>query len=116
MLIRSFLTRKSKMNSTQLNDLGYNYQHGVEKDEHKAFIYYQKSADMGHADGTYKVSYCYEDGIGVEKDEHKAFIYYQKSADMGYADGTYMVGYCYEYGIGVVNDENKAFIYLLKSA
>ncbi|RIB00225.1 hypothetical protein C2G38_2235094 [Gigaspora rosea] len=62
--------------------LGYNYQHGieVEKDEHKAFVYYQKSADIGNAKGIYQVGECYYYGTGVEKDEHKIFIYYQKSA------------------------------------
>ncbi|KAF0529897.1 calmodulin-dependent protein kinase [Gigaspora margarita] len=81
------------MNQTgpsELFSLGYNYQNGigVEKDEHKAFFYYQKSADMGDAQGTRGVGYCYQNGIGVEKDEHKAFIYYQKAAEMGHANGT----------------------------
>ncbi|RIB23823.1 kinase-like domain-containing protein [Gigaspora rosea] len=94
----------------------YYYGKWVEKDEHKAFIYYQKSAEMGNANATFKVGNCYSHGIGVEKDEHKAFIYYQKSAEMGDADGTFKVGYCYDYGIGVEKDEHKAFIYYQKSA
>ncbi|RIB08111.1 hypothetical protein C2G38_2147234 [Gigaspora rosea] len=31
----------------------------IEKDENKAFIYYQKSAEMGDASGTCGVGYCY---------------------------------------------------------
>ncbi|RIB04046.1 hypothetical protein C2G38_2048766 [Gigaspora rosea] len=48
----------------------YLYGKWVQKDEHKAFIYYQKSAEMGNARGTFNVGYCYRNGIGVEKDEH----------------------------------------------
>ncbi|RIB26852.1 hypothetical protein C2G38_2263229 [Gigaspora rosea] len=58
---------------------------GVEKDEHKAFIYYQKSAEMGYVNGIHDIGYCYLYGVGVEKDEHKAFFYFQKSAEMGNA-------------------------------
>ncbi|RIB04931.1 hypothetical protein C2G38_2119576, partial [Gigaspora rosea] len=60
------------------------YRHGkwVEKDEHKAFIYCQKSAEIGDVFGTYSLGICYL--LRNEKDEHKAFIYFQKSAEMGY--------------------------------
>ncbi|RIB02480.1 hypothetical protein C2G38_2227715 [Gigaspora rosea] len=107
-------------NSLDPYDLGYNYQHGIgvgycyrngigiENDDHKAFIYYQKSAEMGdvlgmqmgnidgifkvemwHLKGAYQIGYCYDKGIGVKKDEHKAFIYYQISAEIGEAIGAY---------------------------
>ncbi|RIB29345.1 hypothetical protein C2G38_2155598 [Gigaspora rosea] len=88
----------------------------VEKNEYKAFVCYQKSAEMGDDRGTYNVGHCYRYGIGVERDEHKAFIYYHKSAEMGYTGGTYMVGYCYLNGMGVEKDEYKSFIYYRKSA
>ncbi|RIB10893.1 kinase-like domain-containing protein [Gigaspora rosea] len=113
--------------------VGHCYQYGIgaEKDErkageyyckaatyefdiHKAFGYYQKSADMGYADGTYNVGYCYQYRIGVKMDEHKAFEYYQKSANMGNDSGMYQVGYCYENGIfGLkrqVQDKYKSWI------
>ncbi|RIB05640.1 hypothetical protein C2G38_2253693 [Gigaspora rosea] len=97
---------------------GYHHENrnGVEKDEHKTFIYHQKSAEMGDTSGMYYVGYCYQHGIGVEKDEHKAFIYYQKSAEMGNAIGMCNVGACYLDGIGVEKDEHKVFIYCQKSA
>ncbi|RIB23299.1 hypothetical protein C2G38_2171662 [Gigaspora rosea] len=55
----------------------------VEKDEHKAFMYYQKSAKMCNPKGLFHVGHCYQNGIGVVKDEYKAFIYYKKSAEIG---------------------------------
>ncbi|KAF0468085.1 NACHT domain-containing protein [Gigaspora margarita] len=86
-----------------------------EKDEYKAFVYYQKLADMNDVSGIYNVGYCYQNGIGVKKDEQKAFVYYQKSADMGDANGMCNVGYCYHHGIGVEKDEYKAFVYYQRS-
>ncbi|RIB00363.1 hypothetical protein C2G38_2151872 [Gigaspora rosea] len=59
----------------------YRFGKWIEKDDNKAFIYYQKSADIEYDEGIFGVGFCYEKGIGVEKDEHKAFSYYQKSAD-----------------------------------
>ncbi|RIB08216.1 hypothetical protein C2G38_367102 [Gigaspora rosea] len=111
-----------EMSTENVNDeiynVGYCYQNGVgvEKDEQKAFAYYQKSAEMGNASGTCSIGYCYRHGIGVEKDELKAFIYYQRSADMGDANGMCNVGYCYQNGIGIEKDEHMAFYYYLKSA
>ncbi|RIB06953.1 kinase-like domain-containing protein [Gigaspora rosea] len=57
---------------------------GVEKDENKAFIYYQKAAEMGDVSGINNVGFCYLYGIGIEKVENKAFIYFQKSVEMGF--------------------------------
>ncbi|RIB22464.1 hypothetical protein C2G38_2173942 [Gigaspora rosea] len=88
----------------------------VEKDERKAFNYYQKLAEMDDSYGIFSVELCYENGVGVEKDEHKAFIYYQKSAEMGDVNRIHNVGYCYLYGVGVEKDEHKAFFYFQKSA
>ncbi|RIB02116.1 hypothetical protein C2G38_914018 [Gigaspora rosea] len=88
--------------------LCYQYGFGVEKDDHKAFIYYQKSAEMGHFVGAYKLGNYYKYGIGIEKDEIKAFIYHRKSAEMGYIDGMSSVAECYRCGISVIRDLDKA--------
>src|SRR5260363_341218 len=93
----------NQINSTIQIILAHCYFYGkwIEKDEHKAFIYYQKVAEIGDAIGTCNVGYCYQKGIGVERNEYKAFIYYQKSAEIGCATGTYQVGYFYRNGIWV---------------
>ncbi|RIB26023.1 hypothetical protein C2G38_2164500 [Gigaspora rosea] len=59
----------------------------IEKDEKKAFTYYQKLADMNNSNGMYQVAYCYYLGIGIEIDKQKAFSYYLKSADAGNSMG-----------------------------
>ncbi|RIB18638.1 hypothetical protein C2G38_2309723 [Gigaspora rosea] len=50
--------------------------------EKKVFAQFEKSTNMGHAEGINCLGYCYEYGIGVEKNENKSFTYYQKSANM----------------------------------
>ncbi|RIB25656.1 kinase-like domain-containing protein [Gigaspora rosea] len=96
----------------------YRFGKWFEKDEYKAFIYYQKSAGMGSALGFFEVGVCYFYGIGVEKDDHKAFIYCQKSVEMGNPNGIALacLGFSYRYGIGVEKDEHKAFSYFQKAA
>ncbi|KAF0490600.1 calmodulin-dependent protein kinase [Gigaspora margarita] len=74
----------------------YRFGKWIEKNEHKAFIHYQKFAE-----GIYSIGVCYDIGINVKQDENKAFIYYQKAANMGHVCGIFNVGCSYEEGIGV---------------
>ncbi|RIB30994.1 hypothetical protein C2G38_2052203, partial [Gigaspora rosea] len=55
--------------SDEIFKLGTYYQDGigVEKDEYKAFNYFNRSAMKGHVEGTFNVGYCYRNGIGVDK-------------------------------------------------
>src|SRR6185312_3903200 len=96
--------------------LGYCYEYGigVEKDKNKAFIHYQKSAEMNHPNGMYQVGCYYYLGIGVEKDNHKAFMYYLKSAEAGDSMGIWKTAICYNYGIGVEESEDKFYEWIKK--
>ncbi|KAF0477718.1 calmodulin-dependent protein kinase [Gigaspora margarita] len=96
--------------------LGYCYEHGieVEKDEDKAFIHYQKSANMNNSNGIYQVGYCYHLGIGVETNRQEAFLHYQKSAEAGNSMGIFKTAICYFYGIGVEKDEAKFYEWIEK--
>ena len=60
--------------------IGICYQNGigVEKDEHKAFIYYQKSAEMDPASGISRVAECCRNGIGITRDLNKSKYWYQR--------------------------------------
>ncbi|KAF0543510.1 calmodulin-dependent protein kinase [Gigaspora margarita] len=96
--------------------LGYCYEYGigVEKDENKAFIHYQKSADMNNPNGMFQVGYCYYLGIGVEIDKLKAFNYYLKSAEAGNTMGIWKTAVCYKYGIGVEESGDKYNYWIAK--
>ena len=52
---------------------------GVEKDEEKAFEWYEKSAKQNFAPAQSNLAWMYSNGIGVEKDEEKASEWYEKS-------------------------------------
>ncbi|RIB13004.1 hypothetical protein C2G38_2199154 [Gigaspora rosea] len=86
---------------------------GVEKNVHKAFICYQKSADIGNANGTlnlliwvgntnkiFELGNCYQNEISIKKNK----------PDMGNANGIFELGNCYQNGIGVKKDEHIYFL------
>jgi TPR repeat protein len=102
----------------KLNNLGYCYQHGIEKkkDEFKAFEFYLKSAKGGNLSAQNNLGYCYQNGIGVTKNEKEAFEWYLKAANEGDLQAQYNLGICYQNGIGVNKDNKKAFEWYFKSA
>jgi ankyrin repeat protein/TPR repeat protein len=57
---------------------------GREKDDEKAFLYYQKAADGGDVDAQETLGVCYwyggELGLGLEADVEKAVAYWRKAA------------------------------------
>lgn len=67
------------------NKLGLFYENGIdiEKDEIKAFYWYQKAAENENKYAQYNLGLCYKNGIGIIKDEYKAFYWYQKAVENG---------------------------------
>jgi TPR repeat protein len=65
--------------------LGWNYANGIDvpKDEARAFNYYLKAAQQGHAGAQNNLGLYYEHGSGTLKDEAKAFEWFQKAAEQG---------------------------------
>ena len=57
----------------------YDNAFGVEHDEHKAFEYYQKSAEQGFPLGMFSLAEMYYGGQGCEKDDQKAVYWLQKA-------------------------------------
>lgn len=53
---------------------------GVSVDYSRAFSFYMKAAQMGHAHALCKVAMCYENGLGVKKDYRVAKRYYETAA------------------------------------
>lgn len=120
----------------------YANNNGVEKDEAKAFEWYEKSAAQGNAEAQIKVAICYDEGKGTSVDKEKAAVWYRKSAEHGNetakawiekyentidkllekeaethdAEIQYKIAACYANGDGVEKDETKAFKWYKKSA
>ncbi|GBC10027.1 hypothetical protein RclHR1_00930005 [Rhizophagus clarus] len=108
----------SKKYPSGINRLGYCYENGIgtDIDEQKAFLLYQKAAELGNSQGISKLGWCYESGFGIYVDEQKAFQLYQVAADLENAFGIINLGNCYENGIGTDTDTQKAFELYQKAA
>ena len=89
---------------------------GVEKDEEKAFEWYEKSAKQNFAPAQFRLAWMYFNGRGVEKDEEKAFEWCEKSAKQNFAPAQFRLAWMYFNGRGVEKDEEKAFEWCEKSA
>ncbi len=105
-------------NYHSIRNLGFCYENGtgVEKDVHKALVYYQQAAELGNTFAMFNLGLFYKKGTGVEKDIHKAIDYYRKAAESGHAGAMRKLGFCYEKGIGVEKDIHKAIDYYRKAA
>ena len=97
---------------------GYCYYggHGTKQDYEKAFYWYQKSAELGYADGQKNLGDCYYYGDGTKKDYEKAVYWYKKAAENGIGRAQYSLGRCYYYGQGVSKDEQKGIEWYKKAA
>ena len=65
-----------------LYQLGVYYSEGAEADLAKSVKYYQRAAELNHADAVLALSYIYDEGISVEQDEDKALFFLKKAAEL----------------------------------
>jgi TPR repeat protein len=91
--------------------VGYAYDRGegTRKNAKKAFEWYLKAAEQGHAYVQTNVGVAYDRGESVRKNAKKAFEWYLKAAEQGNEFGQYNVGYAYEYGEGVGKNKTRAY-------
>ena len=64
-----------------LFQLGVYYSEG--NDLAKSIKYYQRAAELNHADAALELSYIYDEGVIVEQDDDKALFFLKKSAELG---------------------------------
>ena len=74
---------------------------GVEKNEVKAFQYYEKASLHGSIEAIYRLGICYGSGEGVIKDEQKALSFFIEAANKGNRDAIKKMALLYRHGIGV---------------
>jgi uncharacterized protein len=80
---------------------------GVSKDEMRAFEWYLKAAEQGHASAQFNLGLMFDNGEGVAKDKTKAFEWLVKAADQGDADAQCYLGWMFANGNGVNQDYNE---------
>lgn len=81
---------------------------GIEQDDAKAVVWFQKAADQGDASAPYNLGIMYDHGRGVEKDDRQAAKWYRKAAEQGVAYAQYNLANMYANGRGVIQDDVKA--------
>lgn len=70
----------------------YYGRNGKAQDYEEAVNWYNKAAELGHAEALYSLGYCYEKGEGVDFDEGEAFEWYLKAAELGHLRSQTEVG------------------------
>lgn len=93
----------------------YRYGVGTEKNEKKAFSYYEKVAALGDVDGLVKVGRAYMNGIGVPEDYEKSLCFFEKAAEQDQPEAMILIAYQYENGKGVKIDYEKALEWLARA-
>ncbi|KAJ1938167.1 hypothetical protein FBU59_004528 [Linderina macrospora] len=66
--------------------------YGVERDDAKAFAYYQQASKAQHAEANYRTAVCYEVGVGTRRDAARAVQFYRKSAAQSNVPAMYKLG------------------------
>ena len=93
--------------------LGMMYKFGkhVEKNEKRAFEYFERSANKGYVSACYKVSQYYKEGVVTKQDDKKYFYWLNYAIDGGYdsEDAMIELARCYQKGTGCEADITKAF-------
>ena len=90
---------------------------GVEKDEGKAFKWFEKAARQGHVQAQYTLGLCYEEGRGVWPSHTSAEKWYKYAADQGHAGAQFKMGKWYDEGYSpVTQNKNTALKWYKKAA
>ena len=93
----------------------YRYGVGTEKNEKKAFSYYEKAAALGDVDGIVKVGRAWLNGIGVLTDYQKALYFFEKAAEQDNPEAMILTAYQYENGKGVDVNFEKSLEWLSRA-
>jgi len=84
----------------------------VPKDYPKAFKWYRKAADRGHAGAQNSVAEMYHSGKGVPRNDIEAAKWYRRAASQGIWLAQYNLGLMYRKGEGVSQDYVNAYVWL----
>jgi TPR repeat protein len=99
----------------ELGDLYFNGE-GVEQDFHKAFDYYFRAAELGHASAQYHLGRMYEEGKGAPVDSKKSMRFYLLAAEQNHPDAQHHLATLFREGNLIKQDLEKSFFWYEKSA
>lgn len=81
---------------------------GVEQNDAKAFMWFQRAANQGHAAAQYNLGASYAEGTGVAKSDVDAAKWFQRAANQGMVFAQLNLGLLYAAGNGVPQDNVEA--------
>jgi TPR repeat protein len=92
-------------------NMGLTHYNGIEKGDgkgytlitrgyEKAFEWFTKAAEQGHADAQNNLGLMYKAGLGVSHNDYVAFEWFTKAAEQGHADAQNSLGLFYRDGKG----------------
>lgn len=81
-----------------------------------AFIWFKKAAEQNHAQSSYWLGQCYQNGWGTEENDELAFECFKKSTEQKFEEAYYDLALCYLKGKGIVKSDELAFEWLTKSS
>lgn len=82
---------------------------GVERDNTRAFYWFEKAANQNHIEAQFSSGRLYARGKGIQENDTKAAYWYEKAAEQGHIEAQYRLANIYESGKGLNQDQNKAF-------
>jgi len=83
--------------------------HHVKGDYRRAFEYYRKAAELGHAEAHFSLAYMHQNGEGVEEDRGKEMYHTEEAAIGGHPVARYNLG-VYEFENGNIEKAVKHLI------
>ncbi|MEI7607982.1 MAG: hypothetical protein WCJ64_11415, partial [Rhodospirillaceae bacterium] len=112
------VAEKAKNEADIFHLIGFKYESGfgVKKNLAKAFKFYKKAAELGHADAQFNVGRMYFLGIGIKQSDTKAVKYFSMAADQGHHDARHDLAVMYQAGRGIRQDHANALKMYLKGA
>lgn len=93
----------------------YRYGVGTDKDEKKAFSYYEKAAALGDVDAIVKVGRAHMNGTGVPTDYQKSMSFFEAAAGQNHPEAMVLIAYQYENGKGVSVNYEKSLEWLARA-
>ena len=73
---------------SNLADILYNGEYGIESDKENAIKYYKMSAKLGNLDAMNKYGIILRDGNGHRVDKKKALRYFKQASEKGHLEAT----------------------------
>ncbi len=101
-----------------INELGdlYFTGTGVEQDFHKAFEYYFRATELGHASAQYHLGLMYAEGKSVAIDGKKSARYYLLAAEQNHQQAQFNLATLFREGKLIKPDLEKSFYWYEKAA